>query len=129
MPMIYESWIWELSSVLRFNEGEADVQVFDGEVELYQPNGEQRLVTAGNAITHAASGVFELAELTPDEFLGLEALDDRVRNQKEDRYQRWLRSFHGTAERSSCHHLLLDGTGSLLEAKTCEFGGAGKSKP
>jgi hypothetical protein len=72
------------------NEGEADVQVFDGEVELYQPNGEQRLVTAGNAITHAASGVFELAELTPDEFLGLEALDDRVRNQKEDRYQRWL---------------------------------------
>ena len=72
------------------NEGEADVQVFDGEVELYQPNGEQRLVTAGNAITHAASGVVEPAELTPDQFLGLEALDDRVRNQKEDRYQRWL---------------------------------------
>ncbi len=72
------------------NEGEADVQVFDGEVELYQPNGEQRLVTAGNAITHAASGVVEPAELTPDQFLGLETLDDRVRNQKEDRYQRWL---------------------------------------
>jgi len=72
------------------NEGEADVQVFDGEVELYQPNGEQRLVTAGNAITQAASGVVEPAELTPDQFLGLEALDDRVRNQKEDRYQRWL---------------------------------------
>jgi hypothetical protein len=32
----------------------------------------------------------EPAELTPDEFLGLEALDNRVRNQKEDRYQRWL---------------------------------------
>lgn len=72
------------------SEGEADVQVFDGEVELHQPNGEQRLVTAGNAITHAASGVVEPAELTPDEFLGLEALDDRVRNQKEGRYQRWL---------------------------------------
>ena len=51
-----------------------------GEVELYQPNGEQRLVTAGNAITHAASGVVEPAELTPDQFLGLEALDDRVRS-------------------------------------------------
>ncbi|MAI69633.1 MAG: iron dicitrate transport regulator FecR [Rhodopirellula sp.] len=73
------------------SDGEADLQVFDGEVELHQPNGEQRLVSAGNAITHAAGGVVEAAELTPDEFLGLEALDDRVRNQKEDRYQRWLR--------------------------------------
>lgn len=72
------------------NEGEADVQVFDGEVELYQSNGKQHLVTAGNAISHAASGGVEPAELTPDEFLGLEALDDRVRNQKENRYQRWL---------------------------------------
>jgi hypothetical protein len=72
------------------NEGEADVQVFDGEVELYQLTGEPRLVTAGNAITHADSGMLEPAELTPDEFLGLEALDTRVRNQKEDRYQRWL---------------------------------------
>lgn len=72
------------------NDGEADVQVFDGEVELYQSNGEQRLVTAGNAITRAVGGVVEAAQLTPDEYLGLEALDDRVRNQKQGRYQRWL---------------------------------------
>ncbi|MDA7915171.1 FecR domain-containing protein, partial [bacterium] len=72
------------------NEGEADVQVFDGEVELYQSNGEQRLVSAGNAVTHAANGVIEDAKLTPGKFLGLEGLDDRVRNQKQNRYQRWL---------------------------------------
>lgn len=72
------------------NDGEADVQVFDGEVELYQSNGEQRLVTAGNAITRAVGGVVEAAQLTPDEYLGLEALDERVRNQKQGRYQRWL---------------------------------------
>lgn len=72
------------------NDGKADVQVFDGEVELFKANGEQRLVTAGNAITHGASGAVEQSELTPDEFLGLEALEDRVRSQKEGRYQRWL---------------------------------------
>ena len=52
------------------NDGEADVQVFDGEVELYQSNGEQRLVTAGNAITRAVGGVVEAAQLTPDRVLG-----------------------------------------------------------
>jgi len=72
------------------NEGEADVQVFDGEVELYHSNGEQRLVTAGKAVTRAVNGVLEDAELTPNMFLGLEGLDDRVRSQKQSRYQRWL---------------------------------------
>ena len=75
---------------IEVNEGQADVHVFDGEVELHQPNGEQRLVVAGNAVTHAASGVLETSKLTPDKFLGLEGLDDRVRNQKQSRYERWL---------------------------------------
>ena len=74
---------------IEVSEGQADVQVFDGEVELHPSSGKQRLVVAGNAVTHAASGVLEAAELTPEKFLGLEGLDDRVRNQKQSRYERW----------------------------------------
>jgi len=76
---------------IEVKEGQADVQVFDGEVELHPSNGERQLVIAGNAVTHAASGVLETAELTPRRFLGLEGLDDRVRNQKQSRYERWLK--------------------------------------
>jgi hypothetical protein len=68
---------------------ESKVQVFDGEVELYQPRKEKRRVTAGNAIVRTIGGKMDEGTLTRDEFVDLEALDSHAKSQTEDRYQRW----------------------------------------
>ena len=72
------------------NQGQAEVHVFDGEVELHQTNGEQRSLMAGTAVKRAEDGALRVADLNPNDFLGLERLNERVRSQKQSRYESWL---------------------------------------
>ena len=72
------------------NQGQAEVHVFDGEVELHQTNGEQRSLMAGTAVKRAEDGALKVADLNSNDFLGLERLNERVRSQKQSRYESWL---------------------------------------
>ncbi|QDT12827.1 LamG-like jellyroll fold domain-containing protein [Stieleria marina] len=67
----------------------ADVQVFDGEVELHRSGAEKQLLTAGQAIQRDNEQLSHLAA-TPDQFVDLASLDTQARGQTAQRYQRWL---------------------------------------
>lgn len=67
----------------------ANVQVFDGEVELQQPGTEKRLLTAGKALVRSADGKVSETEVTPDRFLDIRALESRAGDQRDQRYKQW----------------------------------------
>lgn len=67
----------------------ASVQVFDGEVELQQPESEKKLLTAGNALIRSVDGEYSQTEVTPERFLDIAALESRAAGQSDERYQRW----------------------------------------
>lgn len=72
----------------------ANIQVFDGEVELQQPATEKRLLTAGKALTRNESGQYLETDVTPERFLDIAELESRVagqRNQSFERWQNWSR--------------------------------------
>jgi len=67
----------------------ANVQVFDGEVELRQPESGVRLLTAGQGLLRTNEGSFQETEVTPVDFLDIGGLETRAQNQQTTRYQRW----------------------------------------
>jgi hypothetical protein len=67
----------------------ASVQVFDGEVELQQPETARRLLTAGEALRRNVDGSYEAAKMTPDSFLDIDKLASRAQGQQAARYERW----------------------------------------
>jgi hypothetical protein len=73
---------------LSVSDESANVQVFDGEVELHR-NGDTRNLFAGQAIAKAGNGEYETLETTPNEFVDIEALESRAIGQQTDRYERW----------------------------------------
>ncbi|MGB7344541.1 MAG: LamG-like jellyroll fold domain-containing protein [Pirellulaceae bacterium] len=68
----------------------ANVQVFDGEVEVHQPNTDKQLIQAGQAVQRNDGALRKLAA-TPDRFVDLATLDTQARDQTAQRYQRWLK--------------------------------------
>ena len=67
----------------------ANVQVFDGEVELLQPKTENRLLTAGESLVRTPDGAYKESTVTPDTFLDIATLETRAQGQQDERYQRW----------------------------------------
>lgn len=67
----------------------ANVQVFDGEVELQQPSSARRLLIAGQALVRTPNGNYETSAMTPESFLDIESLESRVQGQRDERYSRW----------------------------------------
>lgn len=67
----------------------ANVQVFDGEVELQQPATDKRLLTAGQALTRSVDGEYSEATVTPERFLDIATLESRAAGQRDARYERW----------------------------------------
>ena len=70
----------------------ANVQVFDGEVELQQPASEKRLLKAGQSLTRASDGSLQRSDITPEDFVGTSALEAQAMGQQTARYQRWKQS-------------------------------------
>lgn len=71
------------------SDEEASVQVFDGEVELQQPESDKKLLTAGDALTRSSGGAYAETAVTPERFLDIAALESRAAGQSDQRYQRW----------------------------------------
>lgn len=67
----------------------ANVQVFDGEVELHDPTDATRLLTEGQAVTRDSAGSFAETEVTPESFLDIASLELRAREQRNERYETW----------------------------------------
>lgn len=78
----------------------ASVQVFDGEVELQQPETDKRLLTAGEALLRNIDGSYQAAEISPDSFLDIDKLASRAQGQQDARYERW-RSWSGKLRRDA----------------------------
>jgi len=67
----------------------ANVQVFDGEVELLQPASRKRILTAGKALIRNADGDYVDTEISPDRFLDIATLASRESNQRSETYLKW----------------------------------------
>ncbi len=67
----------------------ADIQVFDGEVEVFSPEKDKQLLTAGQAVTRDSKGEFRTGNATPDEFLDIASMASRADGQSAARYESW----------------------------------------
>lgn len=67
----------------------ANVQVFDGEVELQQADNEKQLMTAGQSLIRTPEGRFENSEMTPDQYLDIATLEARAQGLRTERYEQW----------------------------------------
>lgn len=67
----------------------ANVQVFDGEVELQQPASDKRLLTAGQALNRSVDGEYSEATVTPERFVDIATLESRASGQRDARHERW----------------------------------------
>ena len=67
----------------------ADVQVFDGEVELHPESAEKQRLTTGDSVARTADGKFEKGPYTPERFLDIAALQARADGQQTARFQKW----------------------------------------
>ena len=67
----------------------ADVQVFDGEVEVQNADQKKRLLQAGDGVVRSPDGSFAESEVTPDRFLDIEKLGSRAADEQNQRFERW----------------------------------------
>ncbi len=67
----------------------ADVQVFDGEVEVHHQAGREQNLRAGQALVRTEQGAFQFADATPERFLNIADLEARAENQNLVRFERW----------------------------------------
>lgn len=74
---------------LAVSEEGANVQVFDGEVELHGPQAEATLLTAGQAVVRNSGGVIRRASADSADFVDIGTLESRRRSQQDARFDRW----------------------------------------
>ncbi len=67
----------------------ANVQVFDGEVELHRPSAQLRRLTAGQAVVRTADGAYQESTTTPESFVDIAGLESRAQRQRSARFDRW----------------------------------------
>ncbi len=67
----------------------ANVQVFDGEVELHRPSNEKRRLSAGQSVIRSADGSYRDSQVTPETFVDIAGLESRAEMQRSARYERW----------------------------------------
>lgn len=70
----------------------ADVQVFDGEVELYPAEKTKQHLKAGQALVRTPAGDFKKSKVTPEQYLDIAALESRAQGQNSARYEQWKAS-------------------------------------
>ena len=67
----------------------ADVQVFDGEVELHHADRSKLQLNAGEAVTRSSTGEIQTGSATPERFLDLATMESHASEQTRVRYERW----------------------------------------
>ena len=76
------------------SDGRADVHVFDGEVELYLPNGKREadhkhVLLGGEAIVWSPEGTKTSRAAEPETFTSFEAIRSRERSATDQRFENW----------------------------------------
>ncbi|MCA9217409.1 MAG: FecR domain-containing protein [Planctomycetales bacterium] len=66
-----------------------NVQVFDGEVELHQPDARMEILKTGEARASNIDGYLAAAKASSESFTGIAGLETRFREQKSKRFQEW----------------------------------------
>ncbi|QEG22457.1 LamG-like jellyroll fold domain-containing protein [Mariniblastus fucicola] len=74
---------------LAVTENGADIQVFDGEIEVHSPQSDKRLLTTGQAIVRNSVGEFSTGKITPDRFVDIASMESRADGQQTQRYEAW----------------------------------------
>ena len=74
---------------LSISDKGANVQVFDGEVELREPDTDVRNLTTGQALTRSPTGNYAKTDLAPNSFVDIATLESRSQDQRTARYHRW----------------------------------------
>ncbi|MFK7820011.1 MAG: LamG-like jellyroll fold domain-containing protein [Planctomycetaceae bacterium] len=74
---------------LSVSDGAANVQVFDGEVELHDGDSEIRNLTTGQAILRSADGDYAETEVDPETFIDVASLETKAKDSRSAKYQRW----------------------------------------
>ena len=74
---------------LSVSDSGANVQVFDGEVELHQPTGEKQALTSGEAVVRSTKGALEKTSAVSGDFLDISTLERRSREQRAARLEHW----------------------------------------
>lgn len=83
---------------LSVSDDGADVQVFDGEVEILQPGSSAKRLVTGQAVTLDNDQLIN-ATATPQRFTGIADLESRSRVQTNGRFERW-KSFSKELQRN-----------------------------
>lgn len=66
-----------------------EVQVFDGEVRIEDPESGHRVLSAGQAVTRSARGAFEDTGATPNTFVDVSEVQSQVHKRRDDRFAKW----------------------------------------
>ena len=74
---------------LSVSEAGANVQVFDGEVELQPAKNKKQLLTAGQGMMRTPAGLFEKSKVTPKRYLDIATLESRDQGQRTAHYEHW----------------------------------------
>ena len=77
------------SSVWLFSPSAADVQVFDGEVELQPSTETKQILTAGEGVRRTREGAYQKTTIVPESFLDIVRLEARASGQQLARFERW----------------------------------------
>ena len=109
---------------LEVNEaGQCNLQVFDGEVELYESSSKEenqkRVLLAGDAVARNQQNAWSKVSSTPDSFTDLGKLDEQVQDLRKKNYTRWLK--HAKAMRHDerlITYFAMDGNGPLRKLKS-----------
>ncbi|QDT02851.1 FecR protein [Rubripirellula lacrimiformis] len=67
----------------------ADVQVFDGEVEVHRPEHQMKLLEAGQSLSRRRDGSVGDSVTAPNDFIDIETLDVQAESQTTIRRDRW----------------------------------------
>ncbi len=74
---------------LSVSDSGANVQVFDGEVELHPHASKPRLLKSGQGVVRTATGEYQDAEVAPENFVDIARLESRAQLQDTAKYRRW----------------------------------------
>ncbi|QDT66676.1 LamG-like jellyroll fold domain-containing protein [Calycomorphotria hydatis] len=68
---------------------ESNVQVFDGEVEVFPTSADKKLLTTGQAVVMTKAGDYQQAASNPDAFVDIARLEQRERERRMATYEHW----------------------------------------
>lgn len=77
------------------DQGNTNIQVFDGKLEYLPESGPKRLLTAGEAVANSPGGGARDDSLTPNKFVDVASLSARAQERDKANYEAWQDYLYG----------------------------------